>query len=319
MAVGARDYYDVLGVPRDASEEDIRSAYRGLARRNHPDVNKEPGAEDRFKEISEAYEVLRDAEKRAQYDRYGENWRAASQAGAGRGPAPGGFEGYGGGGGFDDVHVEFGDGGDLGDIFEGLFGGRGRGGRRRRGGGAGGGFDGFSMRGGDREAVLEISLEEAAEGGRRHISLDGEDYEVTIPRGVTDGQRIRLAGAGEAGIGGGPSGDLFLRIRIRPHPRFRVEGRDLHVDLRVAPWEAALGAAVDVETLGGSAQVRVPEGSSCGRRLRLRGQGMPGPGDTAGDLYAHVKIIVPKKLRREERELFEQLADASKFNPRKAK
>jgi curved DNA-binding protein len=317
MAVGARDYYDVLGVSRDASEEEIRGAYRRLARRNHPDVNKEPGAEDRFKEISEAYEVLRDQEKRAQYDRYGENWRAASQSGAGRGPAPGGFEGYGGGGGFDDVQVEFGDSGDLGDIFEGLFGGRGRGGRRR--GGAGGGFDGFSMRGGDREAVLEIGLEEAAEGGRRHISLDGEDYEVTIPRGVTDGQRIRLAGAGEAGIGGGPSGDLFLRIRIRPHPRFRVEGRDLHVDLRVAPWEAALGAAVDVETLGGSAQVRVPEGSSCGRRLRLRGQGMPGPGDTAGDLYAHVKIIVPKKLRREERELFEQLADVSKFNPRKAK
>jgi curved DNA-binding protein len=317
MAVGARDHYDALGVSRDATEEDIRRAYRQLARRHHPDVNKEAGAEDRFKEISEAYEVLRDPEKRAQYDRFGENWRAASQAGAGHGPAPGGFEGFEGfGGGHDDVRVEFGEGGDIGDIFEGLFGGR-RGGGRRRGGGGAGGFDGFSMRGGDREAVLEISLEEAAQGGRRHISLDGEDYEVTIPPGVTDGQRIRLAGAGAGGTRGGPSGDLLLRVRIRPHPRFRVDGRDLHVDVRVAPWEAALGASVDLQTLDGRAKVRVPEGSSCGRRLRLRGQGMPGPGDTAGDLYAHVKIVVPKRLEREERELFEQLADVSRFDARK--
>ncbi|MEA2271151.1 MAG: curved DNA-binding protein [Solirubrobacteraceae bacterium] len=312
MAVGARDFYDVLGVSRDASEEDIRRAYRQLARKNHPDVNKEAGADERFKEIAEAYEVLRDPEKRAQYDRYGADWRAAQQAGA-RPGGGGGFEGF--GGGYDDVRVEFGE-GDLGDIFEGLFGGR-RGGAGRRGRGGGGGFDGFSMRGADAEAVLEITLEEAAKGGRRRIALDGEDYEVDIPPGVTDGQRIRLAGAGEAGIGGGPSGDLFLRVRIQRHPRFRVDGRDLHTDVRVAPWEAALGASVDVETLDGHAHVRVPEGSSCGRKLRLRGEGLPGPGGSAGDLYAHVKIVVPKKLKREERELFEQLAEVSRFNPRK--
>jgi curved DNA-binding protein len=174
------------------------------------------------------------------------------------------------------------------------------------------------MRGGDQEAVLELSLEEAARGGKKRITLgDGRDFEVDIPRGVRDGQRIRLAGEGGAGVGGGPSGDLFLRVRIRPHRRFRVEGSDLYVDLPVTPWEAALGATVDVPTLDGTAQVRVPPGSSSGRRLRLRGQGMPGPGDRAGDLYAVVKIMVPKTLTDEERRLFEQLRDVSRFNPRK--
>ncbi|MEA2383866.1 MAG: curved DNA-binding protein [Solirubrobacteraceae bacterium] len=325
-AVGSRDHYEALGVGRDASEDDIRRAYRRLARQYHPDVNKEPGAEDRFKEVSEAYEVLRDSEKRAQYDRYGANWRAAREAERqGRGPRarPGGgggggfedFEGFsggGGGGGFDDVRVEFGEGG-VEDLFEGLFG-RGRGRGRR-----GGGFDGFAMRGSDAEAELELTLEEAARGGRRRISLgDGRDFEVEIPRGVRDGQRIRLAGEGGAGAGDGPSGDLFLRVRIRPHPRFRLEGRDLYVDLPVAPWEAALGAEVEVPTLDGTARVKVPPGSSSGRRLRLRGEGFPtGPGGDAGDLYAVVKIMVPKKPSKKERELFEQLAKVSKFDPRK--
>jgi len=320
-AVGSRDHYEALGVPRGASEDEIRRAYRQLARRYHPDVNKEPGAEDRFKEVSEAYEVLRDPEKRAQYDRFGANWRAAQEAqragrDPGRGPGGGGFEGFGGGGGFDDVRVEFGD-GDIDGLFEGLFGRAGRGGARGR---RGGGFDGFSMRGSDQEAELELTLEEAARGGRRRLSLgDERDFEVDIPPGVRDGQRIRLAGEGGAGVGGGPTGDLFLRVRIHPHPRFRLAGRNLHVDLPVAPWEAALGAEVEVETLDGKGRVKVPPGSSSGRRLRLRGQGYPDPNGGAGDLYAAVKIMVPKKLTKKERELFEQLAKVSKFDPRKGR
>jgi curved DNA-binding protein len=317
MAVGFRDYYETLGVPRDASEEDIRRAYRKLARENHPDVNKDPGAEDRFKEISEAYEVLRDPEKRERYDRFGANWRQGQDVSGAEG-----FRGGGGGGGagqgfegFDGVQFDFGGGGfggagdgEFSDFFEQLFGGRGRRGRGTRGGG----FDGFGSRGSDTEAVLELSLEEAARGGPRKITLgDGRDYEVTIPPGVRDGQRIRLAGEGGRGAGGGPAGDLLLRIRLRPHPRFRVEGSDLHTDVPVAPWEAALGARVEVPTLTGSAKVSVPPGSSCGRRLRLRGEGL---GD--GDLYARVKIVVPKKLSSEERELFERLAETSDFDPR---
>jgi curved DNA-binding protein len=315
MAVAFRDYYETLGVPRDASPEDIRRAYRRLAREYHPDVNKEAGAEDRFKEVSEAYEVLRDPEKRERYDRLGANWKAGedvSGAGGFEGfRSEGGFgEGGFGQGGFRDVRVDFG-GGDFSDFFENMFGGR------RRAGTRGAGFDGFSTRGNDSEAVLELSLEEAARGGRRHISLTGgREYDVNIPAGVVDGQRIRLAGEGSSGAGGGPSGDLFLRVRIRPHPRFRLQGRDLYVDLPVAPWEAALGATVETPTLDGSAKVKVPAGSSSGRKLRLRGQGMPNPNGSSGDLYASVKIMVPKRLRREERRLFEELAETSDFNPR---
>ncbi len=319
-AVGSRDHYESLGVPRGASEDEIRRAYRRLARQYHPDVNKEPGAEDRFKEVSEAYEVLRDPEKRTQYDRFGANWRAAQEAqragrGPGRGPGGGGggFEGFGAGGDFDDVRVEFGD-GDIDDLLEGLFGRGGRGGGRGR---RGGGFDSFSMRGSDQEAELELTLEEAARGGRRRLSLgDGRDFEVDIPRGVRDGQRIRLAGEGGTGVGGGPTGDLFLRVRIRRHPRFRLEGRNLYVDLPVTPWEAALGAEVEVETLDGKARVKVPQGSSSGRRLRLRGQGYPDPNGGAGDLYATVKIMIPKKLTKKEREALEELQKVSRDNPR---
>jgi curved DNA-binding protein len=307
MAVAFQDYYEALGVPRDASSEDIRRAYRELARKHHPDVNKEPGAEDRFKEVSEAYEVLRDPEKRARYDRLGANWKAGQDVSGASGFGENGFE---------DVSVDFG-GGDFSDFFDRLFSRRGRRGADSTGGREG--FERFSMRGGDHEAVLELTLEEAASGGKRRISLgDGRDFEVEIPRGVRDGQRIRLAGQGSAGIGGGPSGDLFLRVRLKPHPRFRVEGRDLYVDLAVSPWEAALGAEVPVPTLEGSARVRVPGGSSSGRRLRLRGQGLPGGGGgPAGDLYAVLTINVPKKLNEEERELFERLASVSKFDPRK--
>ena len=320
MAVAFQDYYEALEVPRDASEEEIRRSYRRLARKYHPDINKEPGAEDRFKQLSEAYEVLRDKDKRAQYDRFGENWKAGQDVSTASGSE--GFRGGpgfpGGGDGHGDVRVDFGS-GDFSDFFEGLFGQRGR--RRADGGSSRGShFDGFSMRGDDHEAALELSLEEAAAGGKRRISLgDGRDYEVEIPRGVRDGQRIRLAGQGSAGVGGGPAGDLFLRVRLKPHPRFRVEGRDLYVDLPVAPWEAALGAEVPVPTLERSARVKVPPGSSSGRRLRLRGQGLPGTNGSSGDLYAVVEIHVPKRLGKRERELFEQLAETSKFDPRKGR
>lgn len=305
MAVGFKDYYEVLGVGRGASEEEIRRAYRKLARKYHPDVNKEAGAEDRFKEISEAYEVLRDPEKRERYDRLGAKWRAGEDVSG----APGFEDLFRQGGGFgDNARVEFGD-GDFSDFFESLFGGQ-RGPRTS-------GFEGFATRGSDHEAVLELSLEEAAQGGQRRISMvNGRSYDVNIPAGVRDGQRIRLAGEGGQGRRGGPSGDLFLRVRIKPHPHFRLEGRDLYVDVPVTPWEAALGATVPVRTLGGSARVRVPPGSSSGRRLRLRGQGM-GPRNGHGDLYATVQIVVPRQLSERERELFEQLAKVSSFDPRK--
>ena len=302
MAVGFRDYYEVLGVPRGAGDEEIRSAYRKLAREYHPDVNKDPGAEDRFKEVSEAYEVLRNPEKRAKYDRLGANWKAGEDVSG----ASGFSGGFGGGDG-----QGFGDGAGFSDFFESFFGGR---------RGASPGFEGFSMRGGDQEATLEVTLEEAARGGKRKISLaDGRDFEVRIPPGVRDGQKIRLAGQGGEGASGGPAGDLYLRVRIKRHPRFRREDDDLVVEVPVAPWEAALGATVPVPTLDGSAQVKVPAGSSSGRRLRLRGEGMPGPGGRKGDLYASVRIVVPKRLEKRERELFEELAAVSRFDPRRGR
>jgi curved DNA-binding protein len=312
MAVAFRDYYEVLGVPRDASEEDIRRAYRKLARQYHPDVNREAGAEDRFKEVSEAYEVLRDNEKRERYDRLGASWKAGDDV-----SGASGFSGFGAqNGDHGDVRVEFGGGGDFSEFFEGLFGG-GRRGRRTAGFGGFEGFDSFSARGGDHEAEIELTLEEAARGGGRRISLgDGRDYEVRIPPGVREGQRIRLAGEGGRGVSGGPSGDLFLRVRIKPHPRFRLEGRDLYLDLPIAPWEGVLGTQVDLPTLDGTTRVKVPPGSSTGRKLRLRGQGFPGPRGGHGDLYAVLKVEVPKKPSDEERELYERLSEVSNFDPR---
>jgi curved DNA-binding protein len=335
MAVAFRDYYETLGVPRHASTEDIRKAYRKLARENHPDVNKDPGAGDRFKEISEAYEVLRDPDKRKRYDQLGPNWKAGQDVSGApgwdevfsRGRHPGGARagagGAGGGGasgGFGDgVRVEFGgdlDGADFSEFFGDLFGG---------GGGLGAGgrpsiFDSFGdgrsgrRRTADQEAILELALEEAAAGGARRLSIDGRELEVDIPPGVRDGQQLRVRG----GASSDGDGDLILRIRLRPHPRLRVKGDDLQVDLPIAPWEGALGAKVPVQTLTGSAQVTVPPGSSSGRRLRLRGEGLPKEGGGKGDLYAVVSIKVPKKLTRKERDLFEQLSKASKFNPRAA-
>jgi curved DNA-binding protein len=303
MAVEYKDYYEVLGVPRDASQDDIRRAYRKLAREYHPDLNQESDAEDRFKELGEAYEVLSDPEKRERYDRLGAQWRAQERA-----PGGGNFEdffdrqGYG-----DDVHFEFGDGA-FSEFFDRLF-----------GDGAGMRASG-PLRGLDREALLELSLEDALAGGRRRLTLEGgRGLDVNFPAGVREGQLIRLAGQGAPGRDGGPPGDLYLRVRFKPHPTLRRQGDDLDVDLSVAPWEAALGATVPVPTLTGTAQVKVPAGSSSGRRLRLRGRGLAKQGGGHGDLHAIVKITVPKHPSEQERELFEKLAEVSEFDPRKSR
>ncbi|MFF9244782.1 DnaJ C-terminal domain-containing protein [Streptomyces sp. NPDC014776] len=311
----ARDFYEVLGVARTADRDEIQRAYRTLARKYHPDVNKDPQAEERFKEINEAFSVLSDPEQRARYDRFGEDfrkipedWEERVAAGAGAG-AGGGFRWATGGGprvrystaGFD------GDGVDVEDLFGSLFGGAGR----------------MRVPGADQEAELPLTVEEAYRGGRRTVTLAGPTgqrrYQVDVPPGTTDGQRIRLAGEGGRGSGDdAPAGDLYLRVRIQPHPEFRLDGRDVHVRLPVTPWEAALGATVPVRTpSGATAKVTVPAGSSSGRRLRLRGEGMPGPRGANGDLYAELRIMVPPRLSDRERELLEELAAVSSFDPRR--
>ncbi|HTU88102.1 MAG TPA: DnaJ C-terminal domain-containing protein [Solirubrobacteraceae bacterium] len=302
MAVDYKDYYEVLGVPREASQDEIRRAYRKLAREYHPDLNPDSDdAEEHFKELGEAYEVLSDADKRERYDRLGAQWRARENA-----PGGGDFEDFFAGQGFDgDPRVEFGD-GVFSEFFERLFG---DGAAYRPSG---------PLRGRDHEALIELSLEDALAGGRRRLSLDGgRSVEVNIPAGVREGQRIRLAGQGGAGRDGGPAGDLYLLVQFKPHSRFRRQGDDLLVDVQVAPWEAALGATVPVPTLTGDAQVKIPAGSSSGRRLRLRGRGLPRRDGERGNLYAVVQITVPKHLSDEERELFEKLAAASQFDPRR--
>ncbi|HEY2199102.1 MAG TPA: DnaJ C-terminal domain-containing protein [Mycobacterium sp.] len=303
----ARDYYEVLGVSRDATQEQLQEAFRTLARKYHPDVNSAPGAEDRFKELNEAYHVLADPDTRKRYDRFGEDFRRVPEdydervgAGVGdfRAGAPSGTrvrfgQGFGGRGA---VNID--------DLFGDFFGGS-------------GGFG--PVAGADQRAELELTVEEAYRGGRRSIMLDGRSYQVNIPPGVIDGQRIRLAGEGGRGSGDAPAGDLYLVVRVKPDRRFRLDGRDIATDLPVSPWEAVLGATVAVRTPGGEAKVKVPSGSSTGRRLRLRGEGMPNPRGKPGDLYAEVKIVVPPKPTKQERELFEQLATVSTFDPRRGR
>lgn len=314
----ARDYYEVLGVSRDASADEIQQAYRKLARRFHPDINKDPQAEERFKELNEAYGVLSDPKTRARYDRYGHAFRQIPEdyderVGAGAGAGRAGAGGWPGG---PRVRVtqDFGEGfggfGGAGIDFEDLFGSMfGAGGARG------------PVRGADQEAELPLTVEEAYRGGRRSVTIGGRDgartFQVDIPRGVVSGQRIRLPGEGGRGSQDAPAGDLFLRVIITPHPRYRLDGRDIHVPLNVAPWEAALGATVPLETPGGSVKVTVPAGSSTGRRLRLRGEGMPNPGGRPGDLYAELRIVVPPRPSERERELFEELAATSDFDPRR--
>jgi curved DNA-binding protein len=316
MAAG-EDFYQVLGVPRNADQDEIQRAYRKLARTYHPDVNPGPGAEDRFKKVSEAYDVLSDPQTRRRYDAFGpdfrqvpedvdpEQWRrarAGARVGAGAGAggrsragrASGGF-GFGGG----DVDLE--------DLLGGIFGGR-----TGRGWGP--------TPGADQEAEIELTVEEAYHGVRKSITLAGDgtrlSFDVTVPAGVTDGQRIRLAGQGGRGSEGARNGDLYLIVRIAPHPKYRLDGRDLYVELRLAPWEAALGTSVAVDTPGGEVKVKVPGGTSSGRQIRLRGRGLPNPKGKPGDLFAEARIMVPPHLSRAERRLFEQLAAESHFDPR---
>ncbi|MGI9245275.1 MAG: DnaJ C-terminal domain-containing protein [Steroidobacteraceae bacterium] len=326
-----KDYYEVMGLQRGAAQDEIKRAYRKLARKFHPDVSKEKNAEERFKELQEAYEVLRDPEKRAAYDQHGANWRqgqdfrpppdwgkgfefSAGGARAGRGGASRGSA-------------------DFSDFFSELFGARSPfgapgGGFGRRGfeAGAEAGSRGYTATGQDHVARVEIDLEDAYRGGTRTIELrtpelmpDGHvttrprTLRVSIPAGVVEGQQIRLAGQGSPGSGGGPAGDLYLEVNLRPHPVFKLEGRDVTVDLPVAPWEAALGEAVAVPTLGGSVDMKLPTGSRAGQRLRLRGRGLPGP--TPGDQYVVLRIVLPPDSPRA-RELFATMKRELPFDPR---
>ena len=312
-----KDYYETLGVDKKAEAADIQKAYRKLARQFHPDVNKDPGAESRFKDIGEAYEVLKDPDKRSKYDQYGAAWKQVQTGGA---PPPG-WEGFhfdlGGG----DSRFEFRNaGGDSGfsSFFDMLFGGAGP--QGFPGGGGRAGSWTRPRRGPNHEVALPLSLENLAEGGPRTIEfLDRSTgrtrrLQVQVPKGVLPGQSIRLGGQGGKGMGA-PDGDLLLKVEALPHPIFRRRGRDLHCDVPVAPWTAALGGKVRIPTLGGHAEARLPPGSSTGRKMRLRGRGLPDPQGPDGDLLAEVQVVVPKELTEKEQALFEQLRETSDFEP----
>lgn len=324
MGVEYKDYYKTLGVSKGASEDELSKAFKKLARKYHPDLNPgDPDAENKFKEINEAYEVLKDPEKRKLYDRLGPNW----QHGQNFEPPPG----------FENVHFNFGGPGGAGfdasgfsDFFETIFGGGGGGfhpGGGFQSGGFGGPHGGFSSRprrGRDAEATIELTLDEAYHGGRKPISLTehvpgqpprAKTLEVNIPAGVKDGAKIRLSGQGDPGMSGGPNGDLYLKVRLLPDGRFSVDGSNLIHDLPLTPWEAALGAKVAVPTLDGEVELKIPEGMSSGRKLRLKGKGL-GTGSKRGDQYVRVMIRVPASLSDRERELYEQLAEESSFHPR---
>ncbi|QXP84391.1 DnaJ C-terminal domain-containing protein [Methylococcus sp. Mc7] len=308
-----KDYYQIMGISRDASQEEIKRTYRKLARKFHPDVSKEPDAEERFKEINEAYEVLQDKERRAAYDRLA----SGRSAGEPFQPPP-------------DWHFEFhGDipeaaaHGVFSDFFETLFGDamRERAGRHRS-------VWDRPMAGQDRHLRLQIDLELAYRGGMQAVTLstpeiDGQGriahkdrtLNIKIPRGVREGQHIRLPGLGLPGLHGGPAGDLYLEIRFKPHPWFRAEGHDIYLDLPVTPWEAALGAVVTIKTPDDARlELRIPPGSQTGQKLRLKGKGLGG--DPPGDLYARLRVVAPPAKSERARALYEQLAQAIPFNPR---
>ena len=341
MGIEYKDYYKILGVERSASDEEIRKAFRKLARQYHPDVAKnKKEAEERFKEINEANEVLSDPEKRRRYDALGANWKQGAEF-----RPPPGWEAFGGGtrggrrGHNGGVEFEFGGTG-FSDFFEQIFGGQ-------RGGGGGFRFEQEDMaeRGRDVEADIMVTLEEALKGSVRSISLrhgvtcehcggsgvagrkacprcggsgqvaKTETHQVKIPAGITEGQRLRVGGKGEAGVGGGGAGDLFLTIRLAGHPDFRAEGANLSYDLDLAPWEAVLGASVSVPTLEGEVSIKIPPGTQSGQRLRVRGRGL-GKEGARGDLFVVARIQVPDKITDQERKLWEQIAKESGFSPR---
>jgi curved DNA-binding protein len=294
-----KDYYKILGVQRGASEDEIKKAYRKLARKYHPDVSKEANAKEKFQEASEAYETLRDKEKRAAYDSLGSSFRPGQDFR----PPPDWFDRFGGG------RAEDLQGVDLGELFEsmGLFGRA----QRRSGFGRRGAFPGE-----DYEVPVRLSVEEAARGTERTVQLDGRSFTARIPRGATDGQRLRLRGKGAPGVNGGPPGDLYLQIALEPHPLYKVHGHDLEIEVPLAPWEAALGAEIEIPTLEGRVKMKVPGGSKAGQKLRLAAKGLPTPGGGAGDLYAVLSIAVPGTLTEREKTLYEELRQASRFDPR---
>lgn len=330
MSVQFKDYYAILGVPKDASEEDIKKAFRKLARKYHPDVaGNKAEAEEKFKEINEAYEVLSDPEKRRRYDQLGARWKE----GAGFEPPPG-WEQAAGGPNWQSAEFHF-DGTGFSDFFERFFGGGRFGGIEDLFGGAQFGEAGRmgargprARRGQDIEGDILVTLDEVQHGSVREIRLQQTDprtgrqethsFRVRIPVGVRDGQTIRVPGKGGPGSGGGSAGDLYLRVRLAAHPDFRVRGGDLYYDLDLAPWDAVLGTTVQVPTLTGPVSVRIPPGTQAGQQLRVRGRGLPaGGGQPAGDLYILVRVQVPKKLTEEERKLWKRLRAISTFDPRR--
>lgn len=303
-----KDYYDIMGLDRNATPEQIKKAYRKLARKYHPDVSKDPEAEAKFKEVAEAYETLHDPEKRAAYDQLGRH-RPGEEF---RPPPDWGQEHGGPGFSFDDI--------DLSDLFGAFSGGRHR---------AGPGRGQVPMPGQDYEVNAHISLEQAYCGTELDLDLSVPEYDQSgfphrtqrkikarIPKGATDGQRLRLSGKGGKGINGGHDGNLYINIMLQPHSLFRVSGHDLFLDLPLAPWEAVLGATVQVPTLGGQVRLKVPPGTRAGQQLRVADRGLPKPHAGAGDLFAIVQIAVPTVVGEQERALYKALADGSTFNPR---
>jgi curved DNA-binding protein len=303
-----KDYYKTIGVKRDDKPEAIKQAYRRLARKYHPDVSKEPNAEERFKEVQEAYEVLKDPEKRGAYDKFGANWKAGQDFR----PPPDWEPHF-------EYSAEF-DGADhFSEFFETLFGG----GRRRQRG------RGFAMRGQDQFVRLAVSLEEAFQGTTRDLKLSSVELDaqghgrprertlrVKIPAGVTTGQQIRLSGQGGPGLGNAQAGDLYIEVTLQPHPRYRVDGRDVLVDVPVTPWEAALGRTITVPTLAGNVDLKVPPGSQTGSKLRLKGRGLPG--SPAGDQFVILKIVTPPAVDANARALYEKMERELGYNPRAA-
>lgn len=326
MAVQFKDYYGVLGVPRTASDTEIKKAFRKLAREYHPDVAKDKRkAEEKFKELNEAYEVLGDPEKRKKYDELGPDWKAGAEF-----RPPPGWEQFAGGrtyrrgrtGGHTEYEFQFGGTG-FSDFFETLFGGAARqGGFGRRGHFTAG--EEFSERGRDIEGDILVTLDEVLRGSVRAVNVrtehEGETqtrtYQVKIPAGVTDGQRLRLAGRGEAGAGGGAAGDLYLRVRLARHPDFEVSEHNLVYEAELAPWEAVLGAHLSVPTLEGPVNIKIPPGTPGGQKLRVRGRGLPDRDGAHGDLIVVTRIAVPQRVGEGERKLWEKLAAESNFDPR---
>jgi curved DNA-binding protein len=307
-----KDYYAALGVARDASAADIKKAYRKLAQKHHPDVSKEKGAEEKFKDIAEAYQTLKDPDKRTAYDQLGKGY----QQGQDFRPPPDWEKQFRG-----DRTGEYSafDGIDLSDLFASLRGGQGGGGPRAS----------MKIPGEDYEVKVRLPLEDAAKGTQVDLNLNVPEYDeqgrgrhvpktvkARIPKGATDGQRLRLRGQGGKGLNGGPDGDLYLDISLAPHPLFRPSGHDLYLDLPLAPWEAALGATVEVPTLDGAVNLKIPPGTGAGSKLRLAKKGLPKPAGGEGDLYAIAQIVNPTVLSERDKELFKQLSESSHFDPR---